>query len=187
MDFSICKRGDVFIIIIIKYIILFIYYMSFTRYHDDPVRIEKRLMIGTNEGRYALSTPGQGTNLPFIADPHFRLQRWAGNYLKNAVGIEDDLRGLTRRSGHDDVNTNDYTKHAVYTNKIGYPIETRCLVDESRAILPAFQFREAEMYRWETPMLDPQANIEIPFHYEMQSRIIEKNNWVENLARNNSN
>ena len=158
--------------------------MSFTRFHDEPVRIEKRLMISTNGGRYALMTPGPGNNLPFIADPHIRLEKWGGNYMKNAIGIEDDLRGLTRRSGHDSVDSNDYTKHSVYTDKISYPIETRVLVDESRAILPAFQYRQSEMYRWETPFLDPQTNIEIPFNYQMQSRIIEKDNYVEKYLSN---
>jgi len=167
-----------------SFIVFFLYYnMSFTRYHDDPVRIEKRLQIGTNAGRYALMTPGTGNNLPYLADPHIRVQKWGGNYMKNAVGIEDDLRGLTRRGGHDDVNENDYAKKAVYSSAISWPIEQRVLVEESRAILPAFLYREADMLRWETPFLDPQNNLEIPFNYDMQSRIIQKDNWIEhNLA-----
>jgi len=156
--------------------------MSFTRYHDDAVRIEKRLQIGTNAGRYALMTPGPGLSMPFIADPHYRLEKWGGNYLTNAIGIENDLFGMTKRSGHDDT---DYTKAAAYTSVKSWPVEQRVLVEESRAILPAFQFREANMFRWETPIHDPQANVEVPFHYEMASRIIEKDAWTSDyLVRN---
>jgi hypothetical protein len=155
--------------------------MSFTRYHDDPVRIEKRLQIGTNAGRYALMTPGPGTNLPYLADPHIRVQKWGANYMKNAVGIEDDLRGMTRRGGHDNVIENDYSKKAVYSGAISWPVEKRVLIEESRAILPAFLYREANMFRWETPFLDPQSNTEIPFNYNTQSRIIQKDTYLANI------
>lgn len=163
--------------------------MSFTRYHDDKVRIQKQLMISTNSGRYALTTPGPGINLPFISDPHIRLEKWGANYLNNGISIENDLRGLTRRTGHDGINTNNYLKYSANISKNTYPTNNNVFVEESRAILPPFIFRESEMYRWEEPFLDPQKNIEIPFNYEMQSRIIEKDKYTDkylsNINKNN--
>jgi hypothetical protein len=155
---------------------LFIYRdMSFTRFHDDSARIEKRLQMGTIVGRYALGTPGPGEALPFIGDPHMRLQYWAGNFMENGVGIEDDLRGLTRRAaGHD---SSQYDKHAAYTTKKSFPINETVLVEESRAVVPAFTFREANMYRFDYLHLDPQANLEVPFNYNMNTDILVKDRW----------
>jgi hypothetical protein len=160
--------------------------MSFTRYNDDPIRITKRLQISTNEGRYYLNTPGWGDKPNYINDPHIRLQGWGANYLNNAIGIENDLHGLTRKTGHDEIESNNYLKHSAYdyTNTKSYPVNNDILVEESRAILPGFLFRDAEMYRWEKPLLDPQANIEIPFNYEMSSRIIVKDNYTQQHLAN---
>ena len=44
--------------------------MAFTRFHDDPHRIQKQLEESTYIGRYTLNTPAQGMNLPFNEDPH---------------------------------------------------------------------------------------------------------------------
>lgn len=154
--------------------------MSNTRYYDDQLRIQKRLQISTNAGRYALMTPGQGLDLPYVADPHYRLEKWGGNSMTNAIGVEGDLWGLTRRLTHDDINRNDYKKNAVYAMAKSVSVNSNVMVDESRTSLPAFLFRETEMYRWETPFLNPQANLEIPFNNNLQSRIIEKDYWTQN-------
>ena len=50
--------------------------MAFTRFRDDPHRIQKQLEESTYVGRYTLNTPGQGMDLPFNEDPHIRLQKW---------------------------------------------------------------------------------------------------------------
>ena len=155
--------------------------MSETRYNSDTTRIEKRLQIGTNGGRYALATPGPGNRLPFIADPHIRLQYWGGNYMKNGVAIEDDLRGMTRRRvGHDDIDANNFQKHAVYNGYNGantWPIEKGVVVEESRSSLPAFLFRDLEMYRFEQPFLDPQFGAENKIMDGLHSRVLVKDSW----------
>jgi hypothetical protein len=149
--------------------------MSFTRFYDDSARIEKRLQISTKEGRYALETPGMGTQLPFMADPHIRLQYWAGNWMENGVGIENDLHGLTRRTvGHD---STQYDKHVAYSAKKTFPVNKDVIIEESRAIMPAFIFREANMYRFDYLHLDPQANLEMPFNYNINSNILVKDRW----------
>ena len=37
--------------------------MAFTRFHDDPCRIQKYLEETTNIGNYGISVPGNGLNL----------------------------------------------------------------------------------------------------------------------------
>ena len=87
--------------------------MAFTRYHDDECRIEKQLQESTDQGRYMLNVPGNGVNMPFIDDPHIRMQYWGANLTNNTVNLESDLRGLTRRINRDciDVNNISDTKY----------------------------------------------------------------------------
>jgi hypothetical protein len=53
-------------------------------------------------------------------------------------------------------------------------------------------YKDLEHPRWETPFLNPQNNIERPFLYDVQTRIIEKNNFVPQIpdlsiiSRNNT-
>ena len=51
-------------------------------------------------------------------------------------------------------------------------------VEESRATHPAWSYRGLEQPRWEQPWLNPQNNIERPFHCNVQTRILEKNAYM---------
>jgi len=70
--------------------------MAFTRFHDDPCRIMKRLQESTDAALYAYNVPGPGDSLPFVEDPHVRLQLWGANRVADAVRLESALRGLGR-------------------------------------------------------------------------------------------
>jgi hypothetical protein len=148
--------------------------MSFTRFHDDPNRIKYALQISTYSGRYALDTPGPGLNLPYIEDPHMRIQQWGANRMTNDINLENDLRGLTRKMNRDNIDLNDYNTYAATGYKKSYPIEKNTIVDESRATHPAWCYRDLEQSRWESPMLNPQANVEKRFQSNIQTRILEK-------------
>ena len=146
--------------------------MSFTRVHDDPARIAKQLEIETFVGRYQLDRPGPGVNMPFYEDPHQRLQFWGANLRNNTIGLESDLRGMTRTLGRDDVLGNDYKTHAVKSDPIRlYPV-AEPYVEESRASHPAWMYRDLEQSKWEAPLLNPQANLEIPFMTNVQTRLL---------------
>jgi hypothetical protein len=70
--------------------------MSFTRFHDDEVRINQQLKELTYQGRYQLSVPGPGASMPFQDDTHLRMQKWGANLRTNSTNLESDLIGLTR-------------------------------------------------------------------------------------------
>ena len=55
--------------------------------------------------------------------------------------------------------------------------ESAPIVDESRATHPAWKYRDLEQMRWEEPILNPQANLEKKFPNNLQSRILEKDNY----------
>jgi hypothetical protein len=147
--------------------------MAFTRFRDDPIRIQKELAQSTFTGRYQLDTPGQGIDLPFLQDPQLRMQKWGANLRKNPVQLESDLFGLTRRINRDYVVVNDYKDHAVIADAVTYR-EENPFVDESRASHPAWTYRDLEQTRWETPFLNPQAHLEKGFHDNIQTRLLEK-------------
>ena len=149
--------------------------MSFTRFHDDPVRIEKRLDISTFEGRYQLNRPGPGLDMPFYEDPNQRLQFWGANLHNNTINLESDLKGLTRPLTRDDVEQNNFKTHAIQTIPMRSYSTAQPYVEESRATHPAWMYRDLEQSKWETPLLNPQAHLDRPFPANIQTRILRRN------------
>lgn len=148
--------------------------MSFTRFYDDPVRVESRLDLSTFEGRYQLNRPGPGMDMPFMEDPQLRLQKWGANLNTNTVNLESDLRGLSRTLNRDNVQKNVYQTHSANTVVRSFPI-SESFVEESRSSHPAFMYRGLEQSVWEKPILDPQANLEKPFETNIQTRLLRRN------------
>ena len=151
--------------------------MSFTRFHDDPCRIEKQLQESTGTGKYMLNVPGNGTKPCFMEDPFIRMQKWGANLQTNSINLESDLRGLTRELNHDCIDVNDYTKHAVKSRRIMYP---SCVptTEQPRATHPAWTAKDLEQVNWYTLHLDPQENVCIPFQNNLSTRILERDNFV---------
>jgi len=129
--------------------------------------------------RYYLDVPGQGIDLPFLEDPQMRLQRWGANLHTNTVNLESDLIGLSRKLNRDNIQTNQYTQHMAQTGMVQYRNENPT-VEESRASHPAWTFRSMEQSRWEEPWINPQAGLEKEFPDNIQTRILEKDNYDKN-------
>jgi hypothetical protein len=159
--------------------------MAFTRFHDDPVRIQKQLDESTFAGRYQLNTPGQGTQLPFLEDPNIRLQKWGANLRDNTVQFESELRGLTRPLNRDSIELNIYQKNKtpMSIHPSSYYSSENPFVEESRASHPAWMYRDLEQSKWETPFLNPLVNLEKPFHNNIQTRILEKDYFIPTVPR----
>jgi hypothetical protein len=126
-----------------------------------------------------LNTPGQGVDLPFMEDPQMRLQRWGANLRTNTVNLESDLIGLSRPLNRDNIEKNEYTKHMAITEAVNYR-SVNPMVDESRATHPAWMFRDIDNNRWEEPWINPQAGLEKEFPENIQTRILEKDNFDKN-------
>jgi hypothetical protein len=154
--------------------------MAFTRFHDDPARIRKTLEESTFSGRYFLETPGNGVDMPLQLDPQLRLQRWGANMHSNAINLESDFRGLTRKLNRDLVSDNSYRANRAETVDFVYPTANP-IIDESRATHPAFLYRDLEQTRWEYPWINPQDNVERVFPWNLQTRILEKDNYTPKM------
>lgn len=152
--------------------------MSFTRFFDDPVRIQYRTENSSYAGRYFLNTPSNGSQMPYQEDPQIRLQYWGANMMTDSIRIEDDLRGLTRKLNRDYIKENNYKENAGdYSNKYYNHSRDFLTVDETRSSNPAWLLRGIEIPRWEEPFLNPQANLEKKFHDNIQTRILEKDSY----------
>jgi len=149
--------------------------MAFTRFRDDPARVHKTLEQMTFAGRYMLDTPGPGINAPYMADPQIRSQRWAANMWTDTANLESELFGLGAPLSHDYDKTYE-TRKLTNGYKVSYPT-SEVHVDESRASHPAFMYRDLEQTRWEAPILNPQANLELRFDHQLNTRILAKDSF----------
>jgi hypothetical protein len=148
--------------------------MAFTRFSNDRDVIQKRLSESTFTGIYALNTPGNGLDMPYMNDPNIRLQKWGGNMLTNTLNIENDLRGTTRKLKSD---CQQYNNFAPITSKKDYATSS-FLIDETRASGPAWTFRDSTQYRENILPIDPQMNVAMPFENNQTTRFLEKDYYT---------
>jgi hypothetical protein len=151
--------------------------MSFTRFHDDPSRIQKSLEESTFAGRYQINTPGPGVGLSFQEDVQLRLQGWGANLGKNTVNWESDLRGLTRPLNRDNIEKNQHHVRSMPPLKLVYP-SSDPFVEESRATHPAWMYKDQDQTRWEEPWINPQGNFEIPFQTDIPTKMLLRDQYA---------
>ena len=154
--------------------------MSFTRFHDDPCRINKQLQESTDPGRYMLNMPGNGDKPYYIEDPYIRIQGWGANLRTNTINLESNLKGLNQPLSRDCLQNN-YLKTAVNSSPISYPSTQPSFVEQSRVTHPAWTYRDLEQTNWYYPQLNPQENVCYPFQNNLSTRILEKNNYVAKI------
>jgi hypothetical protein len=154
-------------------------YMAFTRFHDDNSRIEKQLQELTGAGRYMMNVPGPGDKPCFMDDPYLRLQQWGANLNTNAINLESDLMGLTRTANKDCIKANNYQTKAVKSSRVNYPV-CQSMTEQPRATHPAWTARDLEQVKWDILPHDPQEHTAIPFHNNLNTRILEKDNHKTN-------
>lgn len=152
--------------------------MSFTRFHDDPLRIQKQIQETTATSRYQLERPGNGLRIPYFEDPHIRLEKWGANLRTNTTDLESDFRGITRKLTHDIV---DYQSKTPITQSYGDYSTEGSFVDETRATHPAWMYKDLEQSRYDFLLHDYQSHTEIPFENNSSSRIAQKDAFLQKI------
>lgn len=155
--------------------------MAFTRFNYDYQRTAKLLQESTGPGRYVMNTPGPGGAPAFFEDPHIRLQHWGANVRavpnSTPVDIASDLDGRTRRLKKY-CNNAEYPNQGVPTShQVNYPTQS-AYTDETRTSHPVWMYRGLEQPRWEYPLLNPQENVCKHFNNNLNTRILEKDNYI---------
>jgi hypothetical protein len=136
---------------------------------NSQARIKKELEIFTYPELYYLNAPGNGTELTYLEDPHIRLQKSTGIIAQNGgVDWESELRGMNRKLSLGD--TQLYSDGNRKPSIASFKTVDGSLSEESRAILPAWTFREKNMERWEQPFQDPQLKSISPIVTDLMVR-----------------
>lgn len=97
--------------------------------------------------------------------------------MTNSINLESDLFGLTRNLNRDCREQNDYNIHKAQTNKINYPT-IKIVTDESRSTHPAWLYKDLEQNNFKILHLNPQENTCIPFNYNLNTRVLEKDSYI---------
>tara|TARA_B100001057_G_scaffold56475_1_gene50061 strand:+ start:46 stop:489 length:444 start_codon:yes stop_codon:yes gene_type:complete len=143
--------------------------MSFTRFHYDVERTKKNLQQATGPSRYILNTPGPGNKVGFMNDPFIRLQKWGGNLRKNDNGpieIDSYLLGLKKN-----INTTNYN----------FVEDNKTVTNQSRVTNPAWLYKDLEQNHRYILLEDPQKIIQIKFENNINTRLMERDNFVPTL------
>jgi len=148
--------------------------MSFTRFNYDESRIKKQLQQSTDPGRWILNVPGNGTNPCYMEDPQIIIQKWGANLRTNTINLESELLGVSKPLSRDCLLTDNYINYIVPTKQINYPNCSNTFTEQSRTIMPAWTARDLEQSISYPLHLNPQENICLPFHNNINTRILEK-------------
>lgn len=158
--------------------------MSFTRLSSDMERLCANVNSSAGLGKYMLNVPGPGIKMPFQEDPHVRMQLWGANVMTNTIGVENDLRGITRRANFRAVDGVTYAEKAVTDARLINFAKAQPFVEESRATHPAWTYKDKELRRWAYPQLNPQYapgeympgtfGLGKGIHENISTRILEK-------------
>ena len=70
-----------------------------------------------------------------------------------------------------------YNKNTVQSNAIQYPSRDP-FTEQSRATHPAWMYKDLEQVNWSILPLNPQEHTCIPFHNNLDTRILEKDNFI---------
>ena len=159
--------------------------MAFTRFHDDPARIAKRLQQMTDPGRWTIAVPGNGDKPCFALDPQIIPQKWGANLWSNSVDISSSLLGIDKVANRDIpfalLQKENPSKvpslgHIVRSSsRIEYPVcDSFLTTDQSRVIMPAWTARDLQQNHAYILPNDPQQHTEIPFNNFVSTRVLEK-------------
>jgi hypothetical protein len=142
--------------------------MANTRYSNDECRVEKKLEMMTNPGRYIIDVPGNGTS--YVEDPMIRIQKWGANFRTNAIDLESELKGILDPLGKDC-----RSRRTVTSSPISYSSCRELTTDQARTILPAWTIRDTvNQIDKSILFLDPQENCALRFQNNISTRILEK-------------
>jgi hypothetical protein len=148
--------------------------MASTRISNDRLRIYKNLQQSTDVGRHVINVPGNGLDVPFVEDPHIRMQYWGANRMNDIISVENSLKNIDRPLIRETTQCKEsyYTKPDI--SRMDYSNAT-FEVNDSFISQPAWNLRDKESDRDLGYCDEPNnAHIFIPFNTNLGTRIHEK-------------
>ena len=148
--------------------------MASTNIKNDPLRIYKNLQQSTDVGRHVLNVPGNGLDVPFVQDPHIRMQLWGANRVNDFIGVENSLLNIDRPLVRETTTCKDSYFSEPNKSKMNYS-HTSFNIQDSFITQPAWNLRDKENNRpLGFPDQDNDKHIFIPFMNNLGTRMGEK-------------
>ena len=148
----------------------------FTRFHDDPAKINIQNQQSTDQSRWILNTPGNGERPEFIMDAYVIPQKWGANLWSNAIDVQSVLLGLDQTLGKDCLGKPLRVPN-LHASPNTYSDSNKLVTEQSRAIMPSWTVRDLPQTKHEYPLFNPQQNVELQFPAYMSTRILEKDHY----------
>ena len=149
--------------------------MPFTRFHDDPNRIQKTNLETSAMNDYIFNVPGNTNDQNhYIQDPHIRMQTNGTTLYRNMANIESQLKGMDRILCRDNILKNNYENYQSFQGRITPMTIKKTITKESRASHPAWVYRTRSQFRPDYLFYDPQENTSMPFEAQLDTNILEK-------------
>jgi hypothetical protein len=157
--------------------------MSFNRLNYDLCSYEHVLRESTGPGQYYLQTPAVNCGPCHPNNPKYRLQTAGVQVTGEQALIDDssDLRNIVRPGTNCPSKKylpNESQKGKVCEGKVN-PNYRECdmpTMEDTRISNPACNLRGTGWNRWEWLCLDPQERVLIPFDYNINNRLVVKDN-----------
>ena len=105
----------------------------------------------------------------------YTIKRWI------LIDIDSDLKGVTRKLTKYSQKSQFPNSGVPITQKVEYPICGDALTDESRATHPAWMYRALPQNREYPLFLNPQENVCMRFHNNLNTRLLERDNFVPKI------
>jgi hypothetical protein len=160
--------------------------MSFNRLNYDTCSYQHTLAESVGPGEYMLTEPPNVTQPCFAESPQIRLQRQGVSVAKNMplIDVDSELMNLTRpatncpsRKYIPDGNqcNEDHKLNEAKTN-VEHGNDCFFQVEDTRLSNPSCNLRGTGWNRWEWLCLDPQERVLMPFDYNINNRLVAKDN-----------
>ena len=159
--------------------------MSFNRLNYDTCAYKQNLYQSVGPGEYKLTEPPNVNEICFAESPQVRLQKSGVSIDPNTplIDIDSELLNLTRSSTNCPskkyipdgsqcgmTNPKDEEKNLKHGKNCYFDVE------DTRLSNPPCTLRGTGWNRWEWLCLDPQERVHIPFDYNINNRLVVKDN-----------
>mgnify|MGYP001185351000 FL=1 len=158
--------------------------MSFNRLNYDTCAYRQNLYQSVGPGEYRLTEPPNLEEICFAESPQIRLQKQGVSIdpTKPLIDVDSELMNITRNASNcpskkyipDGTQCGKTNKSE--SEKLHHGKECYFTVEDTRLSNPPCTLRGTGWNRWEWMCLDPQERVLIPFDYNINNRLVVKDN-----------
>lgn len=152
--------------------------MSFNRLDYDPCTYQIDLSQSIGPGDYSISTPSQQCHTCLTGDPW--LQGGGGVSVcrdRPLIDVDSELHNLTRPATNCPAGLYHPTSAPFCKTNIDYhDCPSRVSTQDTRLTNPPCTLRGTGWNRWEWLCQDPQDRVEMPFNWNIDSKLVAKDN-----------